>query len=276
LGERSAGTQDAGKVASPLLLTLDWAQRLDPVEVPETIQESELDEVLGEFSGSYQEMYEMLKRMSQEELCSSGVYAWTGEHAAADYIQMLTVELYDWVKSLVRKWKKRHAGEQLNKEVILERIRVQRSRLEKSLGAIPLEVMEKVGMVGEWSVKDLLAHLVEWERMFMGWYQAGLRGEVHDIPAHGYSWRDMDELNEHIYQKHRQRLLEDVVEDFRRSFEEIYAMVEAMPEEEMFALGCYQWVGSGNLVSYILANTANHYRWANDKLRAWRKTEEKI
>jgi hypothetical protein len=60
----------------------------------------------------------------QEALFTPGTYTWAGEHAAADYIHLLTVALYDWVKSLVRKWKKRHAGEQLNKAVILERIRV--------------------------------------------------------------------------------------------------------------------------------------------------------
>jgi hypothetical protein len=29
--------------------------------------------------------------------------------------------------------------------------------------------MLQSGVWGEWSLKDLLVHLVEWERMFMGW-----------------------------------------------------------------------------------------------------------
>jgi hypothetical protein len=79
----------------------------------------------------------------------------------------------------------------------------------------------------------------------------------------------MDALNEAIFHKHRQCLLEDMLEDFKVSFEQVYALVESMPEEEMFLVGKYAWVGKGNLVSYILANTANHYRWATDRLRAW-------
>lgn len=28
------------------------------------------------------------------------------------------------------------------------------------------------GVVGDWPVKDVLAHLVAWEQMCLGWYEA--------------------------------------------------------------------------------------------------------
>jgi hypothetical protein len=134
--------------------------------------------------------------------------------------------------------------------------------------------MEKSGVVDEWSVKDLLAHLVEWERMFTSWYQAGLRREVPEIPAPGYSWIKMNALNEQIYRKHRERPLEQVLQDFKESYDQIYELVEGMSEEEIFTTGRYTWVEKGNLTGYIMANTANHYRWAKDKLRAWHRQGE--
>jgi hypothetical protein len=47
------------------------------------------------------------------------------------------------------------------------------------------------GIVGEWSAKDVLAHLTEWEQMVLGWYHAGLAGETPALPAPGFKWSEL-------------------------------------------------------------------------------------
>ncbi len=39
-----------------------------------------------------------------------------------------------------------------------------------------LEEMEQSGVVDDWSLKDLLAHLIDWDELFIRWYRAGQRG----------------------------------------------------------------------------------------------------
>lgn len=253
-----------------------WESTLKADHAPLEIVMMEIDEVLSAFPGSFENLYGRVNSLSEEELFEVGFYASSGERTAADYAGYLTITLYDWTKGLVRKWRGGDSGGQLNKRAILERIRTERRRLEGNLQRISRQDMVKNDVVGKWSVKDLLAHLVEWERMFMGWYEAGRRGVTPEIPAPGYTWSEMDALNERIYLKYRDRPLEDVLVDFEDSYQKVYKLVEGIPEEEIFAVGSYKWVGKGNLVSYILANTANHYRWAKEKVRAWLKEKGEI
>jgi hypothetical protein len=46
--------------------------------------------------------------------------------------------------------------------------------------------MVQADKLGQWSVKDTLAHLYEWKQMFFTWYESGLRGENPVLPAPGY------------------------------------------------------------------------------------------
>lgn len=248
-----------------------WESTLKSDHAPQDFALMEIDKVLSAFPDSFECLYTSVNSRSEEELFELGFYTWSGEHTAAAFVGLHTITLYDWTKGLVRRWRKRHVGKMLNKSIILERIRKERRRLEKNLEGISLSDLQVSGVVGKWSVKDLLAHLVEWEHIFIGWYQAGRCGETQEIPAPGYGWSEMDALNESIYQKHCNRPLEDVLVDFDDSYQQVFELVASIPEDEIFKTGSYEWVGRGNLADFILANTANHYRWAKKKVRAWLK-----
>jgi hypothetical protein len=99
--------------------------------------------------------------------------------------------------------------------------------------------MAQPGAVGEWSVKDVLAHLFDWEQRFVGWYEAGRRGEVPPTPAPRMMWKELGRLNQQVFEKHRQRKLDDVLAEFDASYRRTLATVQAMPEDEMFQVGRY-------------------------------------
>ncbi len=83
-----------------------------------------------------------------------------------------------------------------SKRDLMVAIDQERGKLEAILVTLKPEQMVEPGVVGEWSVKDVLAHLVEWEQMALGWYRAGLRGETPDLPAPGYKWNQTPQLNQ--------------------------------------------------------------------------------
>lgn len=45
------------------------------------------------------------------------------------------------------------------------------------------------------NVRDVIAHLYHWHILFLGWYEAGMRGETPVMPAAGYGWKDTPALN---------------------------------------------------------------------------------
>ena len=157
------------------------------------------------------------------------------------------------------------------KDELLKSIRAERKRLEDNLVDLTAEEWVRPGMCGEWSAKDMLAHLSEWESMFLSWFRAGLRGETPITPAPDLTWSQMDVLNQRIYDKHRQDSLAAVQAESKRSYAEILEVVEAMPEEELFVPHRYAWTGREALAGWIAANTCNHYLWAKTLVRKWKK-----
>ncbi len=249
---------------------MSW-EELDPAgyDVPTAQHGRPSETVVAEFRDSFREVLSLVAAVPEDELFTPGHYGWTGKAALADYVALVTYRHYEWAKEHIRRWRKSHAGRYLNKQVILERITAERRRLEKSLALLDEEQMVISGVVGEWSVKDVLAHLMDWEGRFLGWYEAGRRGEVPEVPAPGIGWDKLDSLNQRIYEKYREWALASVLAAFQGSYQQVLRVVERIPEEEMFAAGGYAWLGEGNMVGYILANTADHYRWAKLNIRRW-------
>ncbi len=50
---------------------------------------------------------------------------------------------------------------------------------------------------------DVLAHLQQWDLMFMDWYAIGMAEKKPDIPAKGYTWKTSPDLNRKIQEKYR-------------------------------------------------------------------------
>jgi len=74
------------------------------------------------------------------------------------------------------------------KNQIIETAQTERGLLEQLLANLTPEQMTQPNIVGNWSTKDILGHLVEWEQMVVKWYQAGIKGKVPAVPSEEYNW----------------------------------------------------------------------------------------
>jgi hypothetical protein len=168
-------------------------------------------------------------------------------------------------------------GKRLRKQELLNEVQLERTALDDTLALLTPRQMTRAGVTrGGWSVKDVLAHLVEWQQMNLEWYAAGLRGEKPAMPAPGFTLRELPRLNEMIYRKHHRRSLQDVLLDYKSYHERIIALIEALPDSDLVTLGGFSWTGSsGTLSDYLRANTAAHYLWARVRIRRWWRAREK-
>ena len=154
------------------------------------------------------------------------------------------------------------------KEQLLALIHTERTKLDKKMDGLSPEEMVFPGAMGDWSVKDILAHLVDWERRLVKWYEIGLRDEMPQLPAPGFTWGQLSALNQQGYERHKDRPLEDVLASYLASYQQVLALIECMTEEEIFEVGRYAWTGKkSNLAVYIAANTYKHYAWAAKEIR---------
>ena len=158
------------------------------------------------------------------------------------------------------------------KDQIIRRLQTERKRLEQNLARLSQDRMVEPGVVGEWSVKDILAHLADWEAHMPVWMAAARSGDPVAEIEDGLDWKQFDAFNQRIYERHRDQTLEDVLAYFHETHRQFMEMVEAMPGEEMLARGRYAFIGKGAVYDWLSAY-ANHDLWAKNHIRKWMKKE---
>jgi hypothetical protein len=91
---------------------------------------------------------------------------------------------------------------------LLDQIRTDRAKLEDALARVSSTRLEEPGAMGNWTVKDILAHITAWERRLDDWLAANQRPPL--------SGEIIEQLNQGRYEVDRERPLADVQADFDR------------------------------------------------------------
>ncbi len=157
-----------------------------------------------------------------------------------------------------------------SKKRMISNLNTERKRLEQNLATLTPEEMFLPGVVGEWSVKDILAHLADWEAHMTVWMDAARLGDPVSEIESGLNWKQFDEFNQRIFERHKDQALIDVLAYFHSTHQEFMQMVEDMPEDEMLERGRYPFIGIGAVYDWLSAY-AGHDRWAKTHLRRWMK-----
>lgn len=162
----------------------------------------------------------------------------------------------------------------ISKYEIIEAAQKERAALEELLNGLTPEQMTRSKNTDDWSAKDVLAHLIEWEQMVITWYETGAKGKVPAAPSEEYNWGQLPQLNHAIYLKHRDRSLADIQKDFKSSHKKMMKTIHTIPEKELFTRGRYAWTRNNLLGAYFVSATSSHYRWARGEIRKKVKSEK--
>src|ERR1035437_306600 len=93
------------------------------------------------------------------------------------------------------------------------------------------------------STTDVLAHVHSWHTLFEGWIAAHLNGESVPYPAEDYSWKELDSLNEALYNAHAGRSYESVKDALLESHQLVMSLVAQIPESELVEVSRHDWLG---------------------------------
>lgn len=160
-----------------------------------------------------------------------------------------------------------------DKQAMLDHLQVERRRLEHHLARLTPAEMQQPGVVGEWSVKDILAHLAAWERLCLTWIDQSLTGGAPEVPAPGFTWKQIDRLNQQIFEQNCQRSLEDVMDDFHSTHAQMVERFATLSDEQIFTPGYFPWLGKAAFVRWASAYAA-HDRWGKDHIHRWVKMKQ--
>jgi hypothetical protein len=154
-----------------------------------------------------------------------------------------------------------------NKKMLLDLMQKEHEKLIKQIDQLSEEEICHHSEITGYTIKDVLAHLTNWEQLCLTWYKAGKAGEEPQLPHPGYNWRQIPELNQMFYEKDKDKSLVEVLKDFHASYEEIHSTIETIDEQEMFTPEIYPWTNKNAMGTYFVSATSSHYVWAQKEVK---------
>src|SRR3712207_2783768 len=157
---------------------------------------------------------------------------------------------------------------QMTKTRLLETLRAKRAEWDAVLADVPADRMTEPGVAGEWSVKDIIAHLTYYERWIADRLREQLRGESY-VPTALDAMSD-DARNDVIYQQNRNRPVADVLAESRQAFQDLLDGVEA--HAEAFLIEPQQFEGAPQPITIwhlLRGDVYDHYGQHIPSIKHW-------
>jgi len=113
---------------------------------------------------------------------------------------------------------------------------------------------------GGWSPKDNLAHLSEWMNSVMGYHMDKRPShEVMRIPEEAAKGWDMEIINPILFERNRNRSLEDVKNELKQTYERVLAKLDAMSFDDLMAPRHADDPKKRPLLLWVIGDTSGHF-----------------
>jgi len=156
-----------------------------------------------------------------------------------------------------------------NKKELLSTSQEQYQKLFELVDSLSKEQLKKEFPKGTLNrnLRDIIAHLHHWHKLFLGWHKVGMKGEKPEMPAKGYTWKTLPELNKEVWKKYNKISLNQSIKLLNKSYADVQAVIKSHSNKELFEKKKYAWTGSTSIGAYIIANSVSHYNWAMKQIK---------
>ena len=152
----------------------------------------------------------------------------------------------------------------MRKAQLLEKMERAWRDLTESFAGLPAERMVVPGVVGDWSVKDVLAHVTTWEDEALTHLPHILAGET--PPRYSVTYGGVDAFNALMTERKRALSLEEVLRQLEETHALVMAYVKSAPEELL--------VTETRFRRRIRLDTYGHYAGHAKMIGEWRARDE--
>jgi hypothetical protein len=144
----------------------------------------------------------------------------------------------------------------MDRQQLLARLARRWQEFNQSYTGLPDAAMTEPGVVGDWSVKDLLAHITTWEGEALKALPLLLEGQ--QPPRYG----GVDRFNAQEAAHKRRLTLEDVLQQLAETHRRLLAFLDIVPET--------YFTGETRFRHRLRLDTYGHYLQHTVSIRAWR------
>ena len=162
----------------------------------------------------------------------------------------------------------------ITKAALLERIERERGLWDDLVAEIGENRMLQPGATGDWSFKDVVAHLNGWRIGTLARLAAARDHSDPDAPPWPSNLDeddegDVDKINDWIYRANRDRPLGAVLGEYRQSFQRMYDSTAALTDQDLNEVDRYSWLAGYRLADVITASFGHFHEEHEPVLREW-------
>jgi hypothetical protein len=113
---------------------------------------------------------------------------------------------------------------------------------------------------GGWSPKDNLAHLSEWMNSLMGYHMDKRPAhEVMRLPEEATKGWDMEVINPILFERNRDRSIEDVLGELRSTYDTLIAKLDTMSFDDLMRPRHANDPEKRPLLLWVIGDTSDHF-----------------
>lgn len=154
----------------------------------------------------------------------------------------------------------------MKKSELIQELREARRGFLDSVDGLSEKEASRADSIGAWSIKDVVAHMVYWDREFFHGMKTLLSGGFPDFLEF-----DCDEKNAAEVSKRKNETLEELVKDLNESGRSILDYLGGLEEDELRESWGQKWKTWDVTVAWIAEGIIGHDRHHTGKILAWRR-----
>lgn len=159
----------------------------------------------------------------------------------------------------------------MTQDEILDALEDQREKFLEAIDGLNEDQLTEPGVVGEWSVKDIMFHLTMWEAELVKLLWQAAQG-VQPTTVH-FSKTPVDELNAAWSALSRTRSLDQVIDDFAGVRKQTSRRVSAFKDQDLKDVQRFPWLKGHPLWEWIAEDSFKHEAEHTAQILAWRKAK---
>jgi len=158
----------------------------------------------------------------------------------------------------------------MTKSEVLTALTESRQKFLAAIDGFSEEEMTRPGVVGEWSVKDLLVHITRWEAELVKLLWQAAQG-VKPTTVH-FSRVEVDETNQRWFEESRSRPLALALQDFHSVRKQTIRRVKDLPEKSFSDPDYFPWLDGHPLWEWIAGDSFEHESEHVEDILRWRES----
>ncbi len=160
----------------------------------------------------------------------------------------------------------------MKKDELSAAIQGSRIQMLKAIEGMDEKAMLAPGACGEWSVRDLLAHMARWEGELVRMLFQLKQGQTPTYPSLGEP--NVDKINARFYSESLGRPLDLILADFQSVRKQTLRRINDFSENELNDPNAYPALKGRALIEYIAGDTYEHEAEHSAQIREWRNRKD--